>query len=82
MSNRDFYLRDKVRRARNAAAHNNCFINDLRSVKEPLGNGKERCNKDEEVMTALAKVGVILAGFRSPDVVTIADVAGRWNIDL
>ena len=57
-SNRDFYLLDKVRRARNAAAHNNCFINDLRSVKEPLGNGKERCNKDEEVMTALAKVGV------------------------
>ena len=56
--NRDFYLLDKVRRARNAAAHNNCFINDLRSVKEPLGNGKERCNKDEEVMTALAKVGV------------------------
>ncbi|MBR2124222.1 MAG: Abi family protein [Acetobacter sp.] len=46
----DFYLLEKVKRARNAAAHNNCFINDLHPGKKPC--------KDEEVMTALAKIGI------------------------
>lgn len=34
---------DRVRQIRNAAAHNNCIINDLSSVFEP--SGKAKCNE-------------------------------------
>lgn len=52
----DFYLLQEIRKLRNACAHNNCILNDLKSV--PHDNNTQGLYASFDVATELARIGI------------------------